>query len=320
MTLDGAVKTYLEHLALLGQSPATLQSAELWLGRFTCFCHGREVSELAHLSATVLAEFRQHLTWTPGKNGALYSQNTLFQSQRMVRSFVSWLHRQELIWNDLAKGWILRRPPDPSRDVPTIDQVSRLLMIPDAATRVGIRNRALLELLYGTGIRALECQTLDLDCVDLELFRLHVHGKGRRDRVLPLGASVRQCLRRYLAIRDELGPSTDEKALFVSSKDGRRLSKVTLQLVVKHSAKAAGLGTFGPHALRHAFATHLLEAGTDLAYIQALLGHESINSTEIYTRVRPLELFRQHSRTHPRAKLKSPRSRSKKRRPDSSSP
>lgn len=315
MTLEGAIEVYLRHLELLGQSLASRQSAETWLHRFQLFCQGREVTELARLDAALMAAFRQHLTWAPSKNGALYSQNTLFISQRMVRSFIGWLYRQELIWNDLAQGWLLRRPPDPNRNVPTVGEISRVLLVPNAATPVGLRNRAILELLYGTGIRALECQTLDLDCVDLEMFRLHVRGKGSKDRVLPLGASVRQSLRRYLAVRSELGVKADgEKALFLSSLDGRRLSKVALGLVVKQSSRASGLAGFGPHMLRHAFATHLLEAGTDLAYIQALLGHESINSTEIYTRVRPLELFREHSRTHPRATLKSPRPKSKKRR------
>lgn len=319
MKLSDSIQAYQRHLEVLGQSLATRRSAQMWLEKFMEFCHSHQVREVSQLDMAILAAFRQHLTWTPCKNGAMYSQNSLFLAQRMVRCFVNWLHRQELIWNDLAKGWLLRRPPDPGRNVPTIEELSRLLLVPDVGTRVGLRNRAILELLYGTGIRALECQTLDLDSLDLENFRLHVLGKGRRDRVLPLGATVRQSLRRYLAIRDELGPSSDEKALFISSIDGRRLSKVMLQLVVKNSAKAAGLGSFGPHTLRHAFATHLLEAGTDLAYIQALLGHENINSTEIYTRVRPLELFREHSRTHPRAQRKPP-GRLKKRPTDDSSP
>jgi integrase/recombinase XerD len=306
--LEDAAERYWTYLESLGQQ-GTLESSRTWLPRLFAFCAERSVVEVTQLEADLLAAFRQHLTWTPGPSGALYSQSTLFQCLRMIRLFCRWLYESELVLLDLTEGWCLPRPPDPSRRVPTVDEVSRILLVPDARTPVGVRNRALLELLYGTGIRSNECYAVDLDSLDLAASRLHVRGKGSKDRMLPIGPALRQCLRRYLEMRDQLGPRVDEPALFVSSKGGHRLGLVSLGLIVRNAARAADLAGFGPHTLRHAFATHLLEAGADLAYIGALLGHESLDSTAIYTRVHPLELYREHRRTHPRARRKKPRSK-----------
>lgn len=133
------------------------------------FCHGRDVREVPQLDAGILAGYRQELLWTPGPSGAMYKEGTLFQAQRMVRLFLRWLHESELTLVDLAASWVLRRPPDSARNVPTVDQVARLLLVPDARTAAGLRNRAILELLYGTGVRAHECYAIDLDSFDLEV-------------------------------------------------------------------------------------------------------------------------------------------------------
>jgi site-specific recombinase XerD len=305
VTLEKAAQAYWAHLESRGQL-AVCKSSRTWLRGFVKFCGGRGVSEVTELGAGILAAYRQELLWTPGPGGAMYKEGTLFQAQRMVRLFLRWLHESELVLVDHAASWILRRPPDSARNVPTVDQVSRLLLVPDARTPVGLRNRAILELLYGTGIRAHECYAIDLDSLDLEGSSLHVHGKGSKDRLLPLGPCLRQSLRRYLAARDKLGAVPSEQALFVS-RGGARLGLNSLDQVVRKAARAVGIAGFGPHTLRHAFAVHLLESGADVAYIRVLLGHESLQSTAIYTRVHPLELFREHRRTHPRAKRKGTR-------------
>ena len=230
----------------------------------------------------------------------MYSQNTLFQAQRMVRSFLRWLYETERTLFNLSEGWLLPRPPDPPRRIPTVAQISALLMVPDSSTMVGLRNRAILELLYGTGIRGAECHALDLDQVDLESSRLHVVGKGSRDRVLPIGGNLRLALERYLEVRSRLGGPGCEEAFFISAR-GRRLSYMTIGVVVRECAKAVGIEGLTPHGIRHCFAVHLLENGADLAYIQALLGHESLQSTKIYMTISQQELKRAHQRTHPRA-------------------
>ena len=137
-------------------------------------------------------------------------------------------------------GLGLEKPPDAARNVPTVEQVGRLLVAPDVRTPTGLRNRAILELLYGTGIRVNECHLSDLDSLDLGGSRFHVQGKGSKDRMLPLGPCLRQSLSRYLGVREQLGAHPSEQALFIG-KGGKRLGLGSLDQVVRKSARAIGL-------------------------------------------------------------------------------
>jgi site-specific recombinase XerD len=304
MTLEDATERYLFDLETQGKL-CLRRHSKCWLTRFREFCHPREVREVAALDIALLGDFRQHVLWTPGPKGALYSQNSLFQAQRMVRAFLSWLHAHDLILEDLTAGWILRRPPQTARNVPTVEGISRLLLAPSANHRTGLRARAVVELLYGTGVRLAECHALDLDSLDLESSRLHVRGKGGKERALPIGGHLRQSLRRYLEVRDLFKPAVDQRALLLNT-NGGRLCKQSIRQTIWNACETAGLPRFGPHTLRHAFAIHLMEAGAELPYIQALLGHENLDTTAIYTQVRPLELLSEYRRTHPRASRSEP--------------
>jgi integrase/recombinase XerC/integrase/recombinase XerD len=165
-----------------------------------------------------------------------------------------------------------------------------------------MRDRAMLELAYACGLRCEEIVNLDMGSVDFDSEQLRVRGKGNKERLLPMGELAQRSLERWLARgRPALVGHASEPALFVS-KSGKRLSNsdVTrrLSLWVKNAALAVGAS---PHALRHSFATHLLEGGADLRSIQELLGHSSISTTQIYTRVDPSRLRRQYATAHPRA-------------------
>lgn len=296
MSLEEAVASYLRGL---GKSSKERHS-RLWLTRFSEFCEPRGVREVAQIDFELLTAYRQHLFWKPGPKGALYSQNSLFQAQQMVRLFVRWLHGRELLLQNPTEGWVLRRPQVRARRVPSVENVARLLVAPSAHRRTGLRARAVLELLYGTGIRLAECEALNLESVDLETSRLHVRGKGAKDRALPIGPSLRQSLLRYLEVRDLFKPGPEEPAFFLSV-HGRRLEKPSIREAVWQACEKAGLPRFGPHMLRHAFAVHLMEQGLNVVYIQALLGHENVSTTAIYTEVRSVELADEYRRTHPRA-------------------
>lgn len=300
MSVEEAIPKYLKALELKGQRH-TMLSARTWLKRFQEFCTAKGVSELKDINRELLGKYRQHLVWKPGRSGKLYSQRTLFQAQRMVRCFLRWLHSEKLLLEDFTQGWILRQVPHSQFFIPTPQQIVRVLAIPDARTPVGLRNRAALELLYGTGIRAGESVRLELTDLDLECSRLYVMGKGAKARTLPLGERLIQALTRYLEVRETLAAVVHPSALFVASRTGNPLSHESLDSLVRSAAKKAGLQGFGPHRLRHAFATHLLENGADLAYIQVLLGHENLEATKIYTQVSGLELRQEIQRTHPRA-------------------
>jgi site-specific recombinase XerD len=213
----------------------------------------------------------------------------------------------------LRAGEIRANPADlvaaPQRDskLPRVlsrDEAEALLDRIPARTPLELRDRAMLELTYSCGLRAQEVVDLDLASMDFEGERLRIEGKGGKTRLVPVGEPAQRALRNYLdRARPALAAvaSGPEPALLLS-KSGRRLHpsdlRRRLELWVRHAAIAGGVS---PHALRHSFATHLLEGGADLRAIQELLGHSSVSTTQVYTRVEPSWMRRQYARSHPRA-------------------
>jgi integrase/recombinase XerC/integrase/recombinase XerD len=181
------------------------------------------------------------------------------------------------------------------------DLVSMLDRIP-ASTPLEVRDRAMLELAYGAGLRAEEIVNLDVSSIDFADEQLRIEGKGSKTRFVPLGEHAAAALRRYLDVaRGALGSDQRDSALFVS-KSGRRLSTSDVRRRLRIWARRAGLPSgVTPHTLRHSFATHLLDGGADLRAIQELLGHSSISTTQIYTRVESNRLRSAYLRSHPRA-------------------
>jgi integrase/recombinase XerC/integrase/recombinase XerD len=182
------------------------------------------------------------------------------------------------------------------------DEVVGLLERIPARSPLELRDRALFELAYSCGLRADEIVSLDLGDADFDSETLRVTGKGKKTRVLPIGEPAQRALQRYLeTARRALGPNADERALFVSRR-GRRLSPSDVRRrLLKWVREAAVAGRISPHTLRHSFATHLLEGGADLRSIQELLGHSSVSTTQVYTRVEPSRLRTEYAKSHPRA-------------------
>ena len=197
--------------------------------------------------------------------------------------------------------------PTPKKDskLPRVlgsDEIATLLDRIPARTPLEVRDRALFELTYSCGLRAEEIVSLGLADVDFDSETVRVTGKGSKTRVVPFGEPAQRALRRYVeSARHALEPAADEPALFVSRR-GRRLSPSDVRRrLVKWVREAAIAGRISPHALRHSFATHLLEGGADLRSIQELLGHASVSTTQVYTRVEPSRLAREYAKSHPRA-------------------
>jgi integrase/recombinase XerD len=182
------------------------------------------------------------------------------------------------------------------------EDVEALLESPDTKAPLGLRDRAMLELMYGTGVRVSELVGLKLDELDLEGRTILVRGKGNKQRLLPLGGQARYWLERYLERgRGAVPNSSSSRGLFVNSR-GRPLTRMGFWKILKKYALAEGLSArVTPHVLRHSFATHLLEGGADLRAVQELLGHSSIRTTQVYTEVEREYLKRVHRQYHPRA-------------------
>jgi integrase/recombinase XerC/integrase/recombinase XerD len=182
------------------------------------------------------------------------------------------------------------------------DEIARLLDRIPASGPLEVRDRAMLEVAYSSGLRAEEIVNLDSDSVDFDSEALRVTGKGAKTRIVPMGEPAQQALDRYLRqARPALATDRAEPALFLSRR-GRRLSPSDVRRRLDRWVREAAVaGHVSPHTLRHSFATHLLEGGADLRSIQELLGHSSVSTTQVYTRVEPGRLSREYARSHPRA-------------------
>jgi site-specific recombinase XerD len=250
--------------------------------------HGLQPGDLSHRD---LRRFAAVL----GKNGA--AKSTVARKLAAVRTFYRHL---------VERGELEANPADlvssPKKDsyLPQVlkpTEVAELLDRIPAGNPLDLRDRAIFELAYASGLRAEEVVDLDLASVDPDAEEMRVEGKGGRTRVVPVGEHAWRALDRYLTRGRPALASGESAALFVS-KSGRRLSTSDVRRRLKLQARRAGIS---PHTLRHSFATHLLEGGADLRTIQELLGHASISTTQIYTRVESRRLKRAYARSHPRA-------------------
>jgi integrase/recombinase XerC len=176
----------------------------------------------------------------------------------------------------------------------------------DDSTAASLRDCVILELLYGSGLRVSELVGLDLAAIDLQRSELRVLGKGRKERIAPIGAQAERALREYLAVRDQLFPpkrDPESEAALLVGRTGRRLTARWIQRLVQHyGMEGAGRPDLHPHALRHSCATHMLEGGADLRSIQEMLGHSSLSTTQRYTHVSMDELTRVYDAAHPLAR------------------
>ncbi|HJS47308.1 MAG TPA: site-specific tyrosine recombinase [Gemmatimonadales bacterium] len=218
-----------------------------------------------------------------------------------IRSFYGFARREGIIERDLAD---LIDPPRPGQYLPEVlapDEVERILSAP-AGDPAGIRDAAILELLYACGLRVSELTGLDLDRLNLAGLEVRVIGKGNRERRVPMGEPARERLHRYLTgPRAAWTAGHPTPAVFVSQRGGR-LGRESVWRLVRRWSQAAGIGAdVTPHTFRHSFATHLLEGGADLRVVQSLLGHASISTTQLYTHLTGERVREVYARAHPRA-------------------
>jgi integrase/recombinase XerC len=221
-----------------------------------------------------------------------------------VRSWMRWLRKRGVLAKSVAEEIASPRVRRPLPTFLGVDAAKEVVESPDE-TPAGKRDRAILEVLYGSGLRVSEVCGADLADVDLTDASARVHGKGKKERIVPLGRRCIAALVAYLAVRVDVvarGHDLDPRALFVGSR-GKRMSRQALyNLVQRYGALGAGRSDLHPHALRHTCATHLLEGGADLRAIQELLGHASLSTTQKYTHVSIDQLMKVYDAAHPLAR------------------
>jgi integrase/recombinase XerC len=215
-----------------------------------------------------------------------------------IRTFVKFLRREDLIEDDPGSLVAAPKRPETIPSHLTIDEMNRLLEMPDSSTPLGRRDRAILELFYASGIRLSELVALDLEDVDLAGRMVRVMGKGRKERIVPFNQKAARALRAWLKDRMAL---TRGDALFVNARGGRLTGRSVQRLVARYVSSCSTRLGVSPHALRHSFATHLLQNGADLRAIQELLGHVRLSTTQRYTHVNVAQLLEVYRKAHPRA-------------------
>ena len=296
---------YLESLKLQNYSPRTIEGHDAHLELFFDYLESEtKAQDLSELSPSDLAAYQTWLYYSgsrakEGQPLSLASQGIRLNA---AKHFFRYLFKQGLLLHDpaasLEKPKVRKPLPRGILDGP---QVLALLHAPDVETPLGLRDRAMLEFLYATGIRNSELITLKVRDVDMESREATVTGKGNKERIVPIGRIACTWLSRYLGeARPLLVEGPGPECVFVSH-NGLPLDRSNLAKIVRRHARKAGLpAQTSPHALRHTCATHLLQAGVDIRYIQALLGHDSLVTTQIYTHVDITDLKKVHRAFHPR--------------------
>jgi integrase/recombinase XerC len=237
-------------------------------------------------------------------NEKQYSKATIARKLATLRSFYKFLvKRNELTSNPV----VAVRTPKQEKKLPRFldyEEVKKLLDTPPQDNWLGARDRAILETLYSTGIRVSELVALNMDDIDFLGEVVHVRGKGKKERITPIGSSALQVIQYYMEYRNKRAQNNtnfDSKVLFVN-KHGRRLSTRSVRRKMDKYLKMAGLDpAISPHTLRHSFATHMLNNGADLRSVQELLGHQSLSTTQIYTHLTTTKLKDVYENAHPRS-------------------
>ena len=296
---------YLEWMQVHNYSPKTVERREPWLVGFARWCEARGLLEPRNVTRPHLERYQRHLFYHRKANGRPLSFSTQAAALVPVKSFFSWMARQNALLSNPASDIELPRVPKRlPRAVLSASEAERVLGRIDVTEPQGLRDRAILEVFYSTGIRRSELVGLKLKDIDGERGTLLVReGKGRKDRMVPLCARAASWIDRYLAeVRPLLVVDTHDETLFLGL-GGEPLDAAYLTHRVGRYVDAAELGKTGAcHLFRHTMATLTLEGGADVRFIQHMLGHASLESTEIYTRVSIRMLKAVHEASHPAAR------------------
>lgn len=303
--LDRAVVDYLSHLGVeRGLAANTLTSYRRDLRRYSAHLHAADVHDVRAVGETHVLGFVAALRTGDDEHPPLGAAST-GRAVVAVRGFHRFCLREGLVENDVTAAV---RPTRPASRLPKALPLTDVEAILEAAgapgTALALRDRALLEVLYGTGARISEAVGLDVDDLDVDEGTVRLDGKGGKQRIVPVGSYALKAVADYLTrSRPTLvsATGTGRHALFLNARGGR-LSRQSAWTVLSRAAKAAGVGAdVSPHTLRHSFATHLLDGGADVRVVQELLGHASVTTTQIYTLVTVERLREVYATSHPRA-------------------
>jgi len=279
-----------------GLAANTLSAYQSDLRQYFAFLAGHKVADVPQINEDLILQYLSHL------RTQLLTPRSIARKRSAIAMFHRFTHRERLTpYNPTENLESLRVRPALPR-VLTVEEVDQLLEAPPSGESTGVRDRAMLELMYASGMRVSELMGLTIDDVNLDIGFVRCFGKGSKERIVPIGASAIRAVKDYLSFaRPKLDRGKQPLSLFLSNR-GNRFSREVFWKQIKDYARRAGIRKpVSPHTLRHSFATHLLERGADLRSIQEMLGHASISTTQIYTHVSRSTLRDAYLKAHPRA-------------------
>jgi integrase/recombinase XerC len=295
---------FIDYMALeRGASPHTCRAYRKDLELFAAFLDEKGLpADVATIDYLTIRLYLGHLYQGKG-----IKRTSVVRKLATLRTFFRYLKREGMVEKNPAK---MVATPKGAKALPhalTVDEAFRLLDVPDTTSPFGSRDRAIMELLYSSGLRVGELTALDLHDLDLGTGMVRVMGKGGKERIVPIGSKALEALRSYLPRRGELMEKGGRppQHLFLNHRGGRLTARSVGRMIKKYLLQRGMVKETTPHTFRHSFATHLLDAGADLRGIQELLGHASLSTTQRYTHVSSAKLMEVYDRTHPRARKRT---------------
>jgi integrase/recombinase XerD len=309
MKITKAVADYLNHLKILGRSAHTIKGTKYDLRRFVKFLKTEHIQRIEELTADVLSDYQQELCFCLTAKGRPLSIRTQAQRLGVIKGFTRYLKRHDYLLHDPGKA--IELPKKPKRLPKVIlskSEIKKLLAAPDVQTNRGYRNRIILELLYDTAIRRAEVAAIRLSDLDLSPSSgcILIHGKGDKQRVVPVSQRVCELIQNYLLMVRPKFVSGDDPGYLILNRWGQKMDPNSIGAVVKRCVALAKINkNITPHTLRHTCATHMLKNGAPVRHLQQMLGHASLESTQIYTHVTINDLKNIHAKFHPSEQIKS---------------
>ncbi|MBP2662165.1 MAG: xerD 2 [Firmicutes bacterium] len=295
--MESYVNEFINYLAVeRGLAQNTLESYGRDLRQFQTFLQNSQLDFLRNSNRDTILSYLNNLQ---GKGRAV---STISRNLAAIKSFYQYLVRERHLEKDPA---VNLESPKLEKKLPkilSIAEVEELLKQPNSFQSTGLRDKAMLELLYATGIRVSELINLNISDVNLDMGYIKCYGKGAKERIVPLGSIAAKCVQEYISKgRPKLVRTYEESSLFVNHHGNRLTRQGFWKIIKKYALEANITKDITPHTLRHSFATHLLENGADLRSVQEMLGHADISTTQIYTHVTKNHLKEVYDKTHPRA-------------------
>ncbi|HEY7660392.1 MAG TPA: site-specific tyrosine recombinase XerD [Actinomycetota bacterium] len=297
------IERFLDHLTVeRGLSPHTIAAYRRDLVRYAEFLRGRGVTDGRRVDGHAVAAHVAGLSARVREDGSRYRASSVVRALSSVRAFHRFLLRDGVVDRDPTVAIVRPKLPRTLPKPLSVDDVARVLASPDRSAK-GLRDRAVLETLYGAGLRISELVGLDVDDVDLEAGSVRVLGKGGKEREVPIGRFAKEAISAYLTrVRPQIAAPRSRSALFLNLRGGRLTRQGCAGILERHAVGAGITKKVSPHVFRHSFATHLLEGGADVRVVQELLGHASVATTQVYTLVTREHLREVYLRSHPRAR------------------